>query len=162
GVAGPIAGFVALLPFLYWGVAHSTVAPVVQAPGVYEFGEPLLFKIFAWMHFGPIPAGSEGFLHQTGFAGCWGMLRAAPTPLPFGQLDGGHIVYSLLGRRASYVSIGTVVVAMLLTLRSLSWISVTIMMLIMAFFLGVRHPKIFGEETPLDSRRKLVAFLALV
>jgi membrane-associated protease RseP (regulator of RpoE activity) len=162
GVAGPIAGFVALLPFLYWGVAHSTVAPIVQGPDVYEFGEPLLFKLFSWMHFGAIPAGSEVFLHQTGFAGWWGMLATALNLMPFGQLDGGHIVYSLLGRRASYVSIGTVAVAMLLTLRSLSWISVTIMMLIMAFFLGVRHPRIFGEETPLDGRRKLVAFLALV
>lgn len=162
GVAGPIAGFVALLPFLYWGVAHSKIAPVVTGPGVYEFGEPLLFKIFAWMHFGPIPNGQEVFLHNTGFAGWWGMLATALNLMPFGQLDGGHIVYSLLGRRAAYVSIGTVVVAMLLTLRSLSWISVTIMMLIMAFFLGVRHPRIFGEEEPLDSQRQLVAFLALV
>ena len=99
---------------------------------------------------GPIPAGSEVFLHPTGFAGWWGMLATALNLLPFGQLDGGHIVYSLLGRRSSYVSIATVGVAMLLTLRSMSWISVTVMMLIMAFFLGVRHPRIRDEETPLD------------
>jgi len=139
GVAGPIAGFVMLLPFLYWGVTLSTVAPAAHGPEVIEFGEPLLFKAFAWMHFGPIPAGSEVFLHPTGFAGWWGMLATALNLLPFGQLDGGHIVYSLLGRRSSYVSIATVGVAMLLTLRSMSWISVTVMMLIMAFFLGVRR-----------------------
>jgi len=162
GVAGPIAGFVMLLPFLYWGVALSTVAPVTHGPDVLEFGEPLLFKAFAWLHFGSIPAGQEVYLHPMGFAAWWGMLATALNLMPFGQLDGGHIVYSLLGRRSSYVSIATVGVAMLLTLRSMSWISVTIMMLVMAFFLGVRHPRIRDEETPLDPRRRLVAFLALV
>lgn len=162
GVAGPIAGFVMLLPFLYWGVTLSTVAPVAHGPDVLEFGEPLLFKAFAWMHFGAIPAGSEVFLHPMGFAAWWGMLATALNLLPFGQLDGGHIVYSLLGRRSSYVSIATVGVAMLLTLRSMSWISVTVMMLIMAFFLGVRHPRIRDEETPLDGVRRLIALCALV
>ncbi|MFI5179050.1 MAG: site-2 protease family protein [Vicinamibacterales bacterium] len=162
GVAGPIAGFVMLLPFLYWGVTLSTVGPVAHGPDVLEFGEPLLFKAFAWLHFGAIPDGQEVYLHPMGFAAWWGMLATALNLLPFGQLDGGHIVYSLLGRRSSYVSIATVGVAMLLTLRSMSWISVTVMMLVMAFFLGVRHPRIRDEETPLDSRRRVVAFCALV
>jgi membrane-associated protease RseP (regulator of RpoE activity) len=162
GVAGPIAGFVMLLPILYWGVTLSTIAPVAHGPDVLEFGEPLLFKAFAWMHFGLIPEGSEVLLHPVGFAAWWGMLATALNLMPFGQLDGGHIVYSLLGRRSSYVSIATVGVAMLLTLRSMSWISVTIMMLIMAFFLGVRHPRIRDEETPLDGVRRLVALCAFV
>ena len=162
GVAGPIAGFVMLLPFLYWGITLSTVAPAAHGPGVVEFGEPLLFKAFAWMHFGAIPEGSEVYLHPMGFAAWWGMLATALNLMPFGQLDGGHIVYSLLGRRSSYVSIATVGVAMLLTLRSMSWISVTVMMLVMAFFLGVRHPRIRDEDTPLDGVRQLVALCAFV
>ena len=68
----------------------------------------------------PIPQGSEVFLHPMGFAAWWGMLATALNLMPFGQLDGGHIVYSLLGRRSSCVSIATVGVAMLLTLRSMA------------------------------------------
>jgi membrane-associated protease RseP (regulator of RpoE activity) len=162
GVAGPIAGFVMLLPFLYWGITLSTVGPAAHGPGVIEFGEPLLFKAFSWMHFGAIPEGSEVYVHPIGFAAWWGMLATALNLMPFGQLDGGHIVYSLVGRRSSYISIATVGVAMLLTLRSLSWISVTVMMLVMAFFLGVRHPRIRDEDTPLDGVRKLVALCAFV
>ncbi len=162
GVAGPIAGFVALLPFLYWGVTHSTIGPVQHGTGVLEYGEPLLFKAFSWLHFGSIPAGSEVYIGPMAFAGWWGMLATALNLMPFGQLDGGHIVYSVLGRRAAYVSIATVATAMLLTLKSPSWISVTIMMLVMAFFLGVRHPRIFDEDTPLDGRRKAVAVFGLV
>ncbi len=44
---------------------------------------------------------------------------------------------------------------MLLTLRSMSWISMALIMLAMAFFLGLRHPRVIDESTPLDGRRKL-------
>ena len=83
--------------------------------------------------------------------------------MPFGQLDGGHIVYAVLGRRAGYVSIATLVAAMLPDAASrMSWISMTVMMLVMAIFLGFRHPRIVDEDTPLDGTRRLVALVALV
>ncbi len=162
GVAGPIAGFVALIPFLYWGITLSTVGPAQHLQNVPEYGEPLLFRVLAYLHFGPISDQAEVYIHPIAFAGWWGMLATALNLMPFGQLDGGHIVYSLFGRRSSYISIATVVTAMGLTAMSLSWISVTIMMLVMAFFLGVHHPRIFDEDTPLDPRRKLIALFALV
>ncbi len=162
GVAGPIAGFIMLIPFLYWGITQSTLGPVQHLQNVPEYGEPLLFRLLAHLHFGSIPDQSEVYISPMAFAGWWGMLATALNLMPFGQLDGGHIIYSLLGRRSKYVSIATVVVAMGLTVMSLSWISVTIMMLVMAFFLGVQHPRIFDEDTPLDPRRKLVALFALV
>ncbi|HEY6358568.1 MAG TPA: hypothetical protein VIX35_10010, partial [Vicinamibacterales bacterium] len=80
----------------------------------------------------------------------------------FGQLDGGHIVYSILGRRAWWVSVATLAATVLLVLRSYSWIAMTIMLLAMAIFLGVRHPRIVDEDTPLDPRRQFVAFCALI
>jgi membrane-associated protease RseP (regulator of RpoE activity) len=163
GVAGPIAGFLALVPFLYWGITLSHVARLPANVGVViYFGEPLLFKAMSWLHFGVIPSGYDILLHPLGFAAWWGMLATALNLMPFGQLDGGHIVYSILGRRAAWVSVATLGAAALLTLRSMSWISMTIMMLVMAFFLGVRHPRIVDEDTPLDGTRRLVAFCALV
>jgi membrane-associated protease RseP (regulator of RpoE activity) len=162
GVAGPIAGFVMLLPFLWWGITKSRIGPIQTGADVLYFGEPLLFKFLAWIHFGPIREGYEVYLDQIGFAGWWGMLVTALNLLPFGQLDGGHIGYSLLGRRAVYVSIATVFIAFVLTGISASWISVTIMMLVMAFFLGLRHPRIVDEHVPLDASRRLVAAIALV
>lgn len=163
GVAGPIAGFLALLPVLYMGVSLSrVVAMPPQNPDVIYFGEPLLFKAMAWLHFGPLPDGSDIILHPMGFAGWLGMLVTALNLLPFGQLDGGHIMYAVLGRRAGRVSIATVAVTALLTLHSVSWAATTIMMLAMAYFLGFRHPQIIDEHVPLDRRRQLVAIGALI
>ena len=60
------------------------------------------------------------------------------------------------------IGIATLASAALLVLRSYSWISMTIMMLVMAIFLGIRHPRIVDEDTPLDPRRQFIAFCALI
>jgi membrane-associated protease RseP (regulator of RpoE activity) len=162
GVAGPIAGFIALLPFLYFGVRWSEVAPVPEGPVTMYFGEPLLFKAIARLQFGTLPEGHDIFLHPMGMAAWVGMLATALNLLPFGQLDGGHLVYSVLGRRASWVSLATIAAAIGLTLRSSSWTFVTVMMVVMAVLLGLRHPRVIDEDTPLDPVRQLIFVFAIV
>jgi membrane-associated protease RseP (regulator of RpoE activity) len=162
GVAGPIAGFVVLLPFLYWGVGHSAIVKFPESTGdVIYFGEPLLLKAVAWWHFGQLPEGFDLVLHPTGFAAWFGMLATALNLLPFGQLDGGHIAYAAFGPRARFVSLATLLVTLGLTIVSMSWISMALIMLAMAFFLGVRHPRIPDEGAPLGARRRWIAVVAL-
>lgn len=162
GVAGPIAGFVVLVPFLYVGVALSATAKLPESAGTIYFGEPLLFKAMSWLRFGSLPPGVDIVLHPMGFAAWFGMLATAMNLLPFGQLDGGHIAYAVFGPRARYISIATLGITVTLVLWSFSWISMALIMLAMAFFLGVRHPHIADEGVPLDPARRMVAFLALV
>ena len=161
GVAGPIAGFVALLPFLYFGLSLSSVVDMRDRVS-FSLGEPLLLKFVAHQIFGDLKPGFDIALHPMGMAAWWGMLATALNLMPFGQLDGGHLVYSLLGRRSAYVSMATLGAAIVLTSYSSSWVSMTIMMLIMAFLLGVRHPRIVDEDTPLDGGRRLIALVAFV
>ena len=162
GVSGPIAGFVVLVPFLYWGIGHSTVVTLTDRTGVIFFGEPLLLKAIAWWHFGTLPSGTDITLHPVGFAAWFGMLATALNLLPFGQLDGGHIAHAVFGPRARFVSIATLLVTLSLTFASWSWLSMAIMMLVMAFFLGVRHPRVIDDGVPLDAGRRLIALAALV
>jgi membrane-associated protease RseP (regulator of RpoE activity) len=162
GVAGPIAGFVALVPLLYWGISLSQLVPVSHGDGMIYFGEPLLYKAMAHLHFGSIPDGYDVSIHPMAFAAWWGMLATALNLMPFGQLDGGHVVYSLVGRRAAVVSVATLAAAAVLTTRSLSWISMMVMMVVMAVFLGLHHPRVIDEDTPLDPGRRLVAVFAFV
>jgi len=131
--------------------------------GVFRFfGEPLLIKALIRWRFGVIPAGYDVTLHPMAFAAWWGMLATALNLLPFGQLDGGHIVYSLLGRRAAIVSAAVLISAALMTALSFSWIAMTVMMLVMAFVLGVHHPQVVDEHIPLSHRRRWLALFALV
>lgn len=162
GVAGPIAGFVMLIPFLWWGIAHSSVAVIDHSRGALELGEPLLLKFFSRLSFGTLPPHTELMIHPTGFAAWFGMLATALNLMPFGQLDGGHIAYAAFGPRARYISMATLGIALLLTVWSLSWISMAIMMAAMAFFLGFGHPHVIDEHEPLDPKRTMVAILALL
>jgi membrane-associated protease RseP (regulator of RpoE activity) len=162
GIAGPIAGFVMLLPFLYWGMSMSVSVPVEPTETTIYLGEPLLFKAVAWLKFGALPDGQDIWLHPMGFAAWFGLLATALNLLPFGQLDGGHIIYSLVGRRSSLVSLATLACTLFLTSWSSAWWSVSIMMLVMAFLIGLGHPRIADEHTPLDTPRRLVALAALL
>jgi membrane-associated protease RseP (regulator of RpoE activity) len=164
GIAGPIGGFLALVPILFWGVSLSQLTPVTHSESMIYFGEPLLFKAASWVHFGSIPKGYDISLHPLGFAAWWGMLATALNLLPFGQLDGGHIVYAVVKRRnhAAIGSVVTLVAAGLLTIWSLSWISMLIMMVAMALVFGLHHPRVIDEESPLGSGRRLLAVFALI
>jgi membrane-associated protease RseP (regulator of RpoE activity) len=161
GVAGPIAGFVMLLPFLWWGVAHSDLIRADHSTGIW-LGEPLLLKFFKWLSFGPLGPDADISIHPVGFAAWFGMLATSLNLLPFGQLDGGHLAYAYAGRRARFVSMGTLTITLLLCIQSLSWLAMAIMMAAMAVFLGFGHPTVIDEDAPLDRRRTLVLVAAIV
>lgn len=162
GVAGPIAGFVALIPFLVYGISHSQLIRIVPNADSIWLGEPLLFKAIKWMTIGKLPEGMDIAIHPTGFAAWFGMLATALNLMPFGQLDGGHISYAVFGKKARYISMATLAIAISLTIWSLSWIMMTLMLTAMAWFLGFAHPQIHDEHEPLDPRRKLIAVAALI
>lgn len=160
GVAGPIAGFVALLPFLVWGIHLSQLAPV--QPDAIWLGEPLLWKALARLQFGVLPPGLDVYMHPVGMAAWIGMLMTALNLLPFGQLDGGHIMYAALGRWAHWCSGLTLGVVVLLAVRTPSWYVTAGLMVVMALMFGFRHPRIYDEHVPLDPRRRWLALTALL
>jgi len=160
-IAGPIAGFVMLLPFLYFGIRMSAVVKFPESADLIFFGEPLLFKLLARWQFGTLPHGFDITLHPMGFAAWFGMLATALNLLPFGQLDGGHLSYAAFRQRSRLVSMVTLASTLLLTIRSLSWISMAIMMTAMAFFLGFGHPHV-DDQSPLDPKRRWLALFAVL
>jgi membrane-associated protease RseP (regulator of RpoE activity) len=163
GVAGPIAGFVALVPALFYGLSLSTIVPEpTETAGLTYLGEPLLFRWAVELTFGKVAAGYTLNIHPIVFA-CWfGMLATALNLLPFGQLDGGHITYAALGRWSTPISILTVAIAVVMTFITISWIVMTVLMIAMLFLLGPRHPRVIYEYEPLGRGRKVVAVFAFV
>ncbi len=169
GIAGPIAGFVVAVPALLIGIAMSRLAPDYNPadlpPGFisYSLGEPLLFKAAAWLFWGTPPAGYSVNMHPIAFGAWFGLLATALNLSPIGQLDGGHISYSVLGSRGStYVTFATVAIAIALGFYAQSWIVWSGLMVVMLVVFGPRHPRVFDEATPLDRRRLLLACFALL
>jgi len=162
GVAGPIAGFVVLVPALFYGMSLSNVVPAPTSGSVLYLGEPLLFKIATLAIIGPVRDGYTVNIHPMVFAAWFGMLATALNLLPFGQLDGGHITYATLGRWSTPISIATVGTAIAMTFVSVSWVVMTVMMLVMLFTLGPRHPRVIDEHEPIGLERTLIAVFALI
>jgi hypothetical protein len=91
GVAGPIAGFVVLVPALFLGMHLSYIVPAPTSGVVYSMGEPLLFQWATRLMFGTIRDGYALNMHPMVFASWFGMLATSLNLLPFGQLDrDGH------------------------------------------------------------------------
>jgi membrane-associated protease RseP (regulator of RpoE activity) len=162
GVAGPIAGFVALLPVLVWGMALSQVVPAPRIESGLAFGEPLLFRFVSWMTFGAIPDSQALNAHPMVFASWFGMLATALNLLPFGQLDGGHLTHATMQRHSTIISGVTVLAAVIMCFFSTSWLATTAIMVVMLFVVGPRHPRVLNEDEPLGPGRNAMAVFALV
>ena len=158
GAAGPIAGFVALLPFLAFGIAASEVgAPAAE--GVYlEFAEPLVYRLLEAAIRPELPVDAVLWLHPTGVAAWFGAVITLLNLLPFAQLDGGHIAYAMFGRwhrRLAWPLLA--VLAGLGFIWAGWWLWVVIIL-----FLRPQHPRIWDEGLKLDPRRRLLGWLAIV
>jgi membrane-associated protease RseP (regulator of RpoE activity) len=162
GVAGPLAGFAVLVPALFLGLQMSTLARLPEDFSGFSLGEPLLFRAAAFAVWGAVPDGFSINMHPMVFASWFGLFATALNLLPFGQLDGGHISYSALGRRSTIVSLLTIAVAMGLTFVSASWLTIAIMMTIMLLVFGARHPSVIDETIELDRTRRAIALLSAV
>ncbi len=108
GVAGPLASFLVSLPVLWWGLAHSPVVTVMRAPTAYLvrfagerfwLGGSLAMTALSRLLVDFPEAGQVVELHPIAFAGWLGLFVTALNLLPISQLDGGHILYAMLGSR---------------------------------------------------------------
>ena len=164
GIAGPIAGFVVAVPALFIGLAMSHVVRLpADSSNMLELGEPLLFKFAAWLLWGTQPDGYSLNMHPMAFAAWFGMLATALNLFPIGQLDGGHVSYSVLGPRwSTYLTFAMLGVAVGLAFFASSWIVWTVMLVAMLMLFGPRHPRVFDEDVPLDRTRLLLAAFAVV
>ena len=165
GANGPLTGFALALPALVIGLAFSKVGPVPTTPDTISFGEPLLFRLLSGLFFGPIPEGSSLILHPVGFAGWVGLLVTAINLVPLGQLDGGHVAYALLGRRARLLSrIMVGFLAVMGLFFHLTWLILAAVLLFFEFRTKMRlqHPPVLDEDAPLGTRRTILSLVILL
>jgi Peptidase family M50 len=155
GVAGPLAGFIVLIPVLGAGLAYSKVLPGIATQGDLTFGTPPLLWLATQAVFPGVPT-SDIYLHPVARAAWIGLFATALNLLPIGQLDGGHILYTFVGPLHRRLSQGFAVA--LIPLGYFFWAGWIVWA---AFFLltGMRRPAII-DESPVGAGRLRLALIA--
>jgi len=164
GVAGPIAGFIALIPVAIIGVLRLQEIPAsrLEIPGDISFADPLFMRLLGAI-FGHDPTVSVG---NPFFYAAWvGLLVTALNLIPSGQLDGGHAIYAVLGKKAHFFT-GRIAFVIMSALSIIGFVfynspSGFLVAVLLGVMLRVRHPDPY-DQTPLDTKRKLIALLTLV
>jgi membrane-associated protease RseP (regulator of RpoE activity) len=158
GIAGPIAGFVLALGALFVGLRLSKPLAAPALADI-QIGYPIIFGLVnRLLHGSASPALETMNLHPVAMAAWVGMFATALNLLPGGQLDGGHIIYSILPRWHRPISIATMLI--LIPLAYYHWRGWLIWAL-MVGFTGLRHPMI-PAYPGITQGRRWMALLALL
>jgi Zn-dependent protease len=187
GIAGPLAGLVVAIPVLLLGLYLSQLdhLPAAVNQGVSMEGNSILYLIAKFLVFGkwlpqpisygglnpilywlryiftglPIPfGGTDVILHPIAWAGWAGLLVTALNLIPAGQLDGGHVLYVLLGKRARTVLPAILLILIVLGTIWTGWW----LWAFLIFLLGRVYAEPLDQITPLDSNRRAIAIIGLI
>lgn len=186
GVAGPLGGLIFAIPLIFWGVASSSVTEIQRdpnAPALLEGNSffylgvkylihgqllpnfeaysdvPMLQKSLLLIA-GIIPdgGGTDIFINSVAFAAWFGLFITAMNLLPVGQLDGGHVIYCLLGEKSRVLGLALVGV---MILAGFLWAGWLIWALLVFLVIGVDHPPPLNDLVPLGPGRTILAYIMI-
>jgi membrane-associated protease RseP (regulator of RpoE activity) len=187
GIAGPLAGLVVAIPVLLIGLSLSHIEPifVAQGAGFQMEGNSILYLLSKFAVFGqwlpspssygglhplvywirffftgqPMPIGGmDVMIHPIAFAGWAGLLVTSLNLIPAGQLDGGHLLYGLVGVRARMLLPFILGGLVLLGFVWSGWW----LWAFLIFLLGRLYAEPLDQITPLDTKRKVIAVIGLI
>ena len=188
GVSGPIAGWIASVIILIIGFTTLPsieflfkIHPDYAMNGVLvqgeTFGYSILFKSFEWLFASPsgfMPPMNEVYHYPFLCAGWFGLLITALNMMPAGQLDGGHISYTMFGSKNSSI-LGHVVVGILFIMGvigllplidinvdfgSINWL---VWALLITFAIKIPHPPTVNHDPePLSKTRMAIGWFTFL
>jgi len=188
GVAGPIAGWIIAVIILIIG--FLTLPPMDYLYNIHPeyaysgikvegetFGYSLMFKLFEMLLVSGksfMPPMNEMYHYPFLCAGWFGMLITALNMIPAGQLDGGHISYTMFGGKKASI-IGHIAVGILfvfgvlgllpfleinVNIGSLNWI---IWALLITFVIKIKHPPTVDyDPEPLSPVRMAIGWFTFL
>ena len=162
GSTGPIFGLLPTLIFCYFGLLYggqwidrSTIAP----GSLFELGDPLILQWMATWVLGPAPENHILTIDAVAYAGWVGLLITSLNLFPLGQLDGGHILYAILGPRARPIArlLFVACVVGMIVFQYYAWG----LMLGLIFLFGPAHGPTRHDDAPLGWPRTVLGWCLL-
>jgi membrane-associated protease RseP (regulator of RpoE activity) len=167
GAAGPWAGFVIAVIATVIGLTRSQVTPLDTSQGGLFLGNSMLFWLISRVVLGVDPNSVNVNVHPIALAGWIGFLVTAINLLPVGQLDGGHVVFSLLGERwhrivsrAAWIGCGLMV--LIPYLLHLTFWGGWLLWFFLLSILGLRHPATTDSDASLRGWRQIAAWATII
>ena len=158
GLAGPVVGFLFSVPALAMAILYSRVVPLSDAHASVVFGQPLVMRLLIAV-LRPGVAPGDLLLHPVGRAAWVGLFATALNLLPGGQLDGGHILYSVASKYHKKITMG---VALLLIPLGVFFWKGWILWAVLLLAIGFRHPPLLNQWEKLDPKRLAWAAAAAI
>jgi membrane-associated protease RseP (regulator of RpoE activity) len=172
GAAGPLAGLVATVVVTAIGLQLDPL-PAQEASAAAAEGARIEFNNFPLLVIvaeltGTAEQLADGLVHPVVFGGWVGMLVTLLNLLPVGQLDGGHIVRAMVGRRQE--TLAAAVPGLLFALAGYLYLvrdginSVGIWALWGVFAVGLAYagPANPVDDSPIDRRRFLLGVVTFL
>lgn len=162
GLAGPLAGFIVIIPIAFAGVLTlQHASPAVGESSGIIFNDPLLFRLIARAFKIDL---ASGIVNSFYLAAWVGLLVTALNLMPVGQLDGGHGTFAAFGGMVHHW-VGRVAFVTMVALSVLGWFwhgspSGFLYVVLLAVMLRVRHPPPERME-PLGVARVAIGIITL-
>lgn len=143
---------------LYLGLKYLVKGQLLPTPLHYGTS-PALYWLRYFFTSNPVPVGGQDvMLHPVAMAAWAGLLVTFLNLIPAGQLDGGHIIYTVFGKRVNLI---VPVILTITVLLGFFWNGWWLWSFII-FLLGRSHAEPLDQITVLDAGRKRMAVLMLV
>jgi len=162
GLAGPVAGLLVVMPILWIGIAQLNLQR--DGFGGVAFQCPILARwMLAALHpeYAAVDRVWLSQLNPYFMAGWVGLLITGLNMLPISQLDGGHVIYGLFGRRAHWVARAFLLVAIAFVVLA-DVVAVWLPMIVLVTLIGTDHPPTADDAVPLGWIRRLIGYASLL
>jgi membrane-associated protease RseP (regulator of RpoE activity) len=185
GIAGPIAGLVVTVAILLYGLATLpgkeylySIHPEYAVAGAFPetgltFGDSILTLVLRhWVsEFAFFPPMNEIYHYPYLCVAWFGLFVTALNLIPVGQLDGGHILYAMIGRGQGIIARAFFGILVLIGLSGfvpfLGWniqpgtVGWLLWAAILAFLIKLDHPPI-ADPVELDPARRMLGWIVFV
>lgn len=149
GLAGPLAGLLLAIPIMWVGIQKLDLSQPGYGP--YAVDLPLAMRLaIEYIQPAGYESGTTIWFSQFNpyfMAGWVGLLITGLNMLPVSQLDGGHVIYTLFGKRSYWIARGFVLLS--IAYMVMTWRFNWIVMLILVMLIGPDHPPTRDDRVPL-------------